>query len=92
MATLAANCGVTLPAKELREDKWEKHDAKSFDKDYVSKMVSDHESVVKLFEKQAKAGNDVETIAFARKYLPTMQAHLEHAMDLKRALSEKPRR
>jgi putative membrane protein len=92
LASLAANCGVTLPAKDLREDKWEKRDAKTFDKDYLAKMVSDHEDVVKLFEKQAKDGNDVETVAFARKYLPTMQAHLQHATDLKRALSEKPRR
>src|SRR5439155_14015108 len=47
LATLAANCGVPLPAKDTRSEKWEKHDAKSFDKDYLAKMVSDHEEVVK---------------------------------------------
>jgi len=86
LATLAANCGVSLPAKDPHPAKWEKHDAKKFDKDYLAKMVSDHEDVVKLFEKYAKDGNDPDAVAFARKHLPKLQAHLQHAVDLKRVL------
>jgi putative membrane protein len=84
LAVLASSKGVTLPAKETQPSKWEKHDAKSFDKDYINKMVSDHEDVVKLFEKQAKNGDDLDAVAFARKHLAKMQHHLQQAVDLKR--------
>lgn len=89
LAALASSRGVSLPAKDPHPDKWEKRDAKNFDKDYLEKMVSDHEDVVKLFEKQSKNGDDPDAIAFARKQLPKMQEHLQHALDLKRVLSDK---
>jgi putative membrane protein len=84
LAMLASSKGVTLPAKEVHPSRWEKHDAKSFDKDYINKMVSDHEDVVKLFEKEAKDGDDADAVAFARKHLPRVQHHLQQAHDLKR--------
>jgi putative membrane protein len=89
LAALASAKGVSIPAKEASPSKWEKHDAKDFDRDYINKMVSDHEDVVKLFEKQAKDGNDADSVAFARKYLPKLQQHLQHASDLKRAYKSK---
>jgi putative membrane protein len=85
LATLASTKGITLPARETQPNRWEKHDAKSFDKDYINKMVSDHEDVVKLFEKQAKDGDDVDAVSFARKHLAKLQHHLQQAVDLKRA-------
>jgi putative membrane protein len=91
LGALATTYGFSLPAKDPHPDRWEKRDAKNFDKEYMDKMVSDHEDVVKLFEKQAKDGHDVEAVAFARKHLPKMQEHLQHALDLKRALSDKRR-
>jgi putative membrane protein len=87
IAALASAYGFTLPAKEPHPSKWEKHDAKSFDRDYVDKMVADQQDVVKMIEKQANDGEDVETVAFARRMLPKMQVHLQRALDLKRALS-----
>lgn len=89
LSSLAAARGISLPAKDPHPDKWEKRDAKDFDKEYLEKMISDHEDVVKLFAKHAKDGDDAEAVAFARKHLPRMQAHLQHAIDLKRALTEK---
>jgi putative membrane protein len=89
LAALASTRGVSLPAKDPHPDKWEKRDAKNFDKEYLEKMVSDHEDVVKLFERQSKNGEDVDTVAFARKHLPKMQEHLQHALDLKRTLTDK---
>jgi putative membrane protein len=86
LASLATAKGVSLPAKELHPGRWEKRDAKNFDRDYINKMVSDHEDVVKLFEKQAKDGDDPDAVAFARKYLSTLQQHLQQAHDLKRLL------
>ena len=91
LAAIASARGISLPAKDPSPERWEKRDAKNFDKEYLEKMVSDHEDVVKLFEKQAKDGHDVEAVAFARKHLPKMQQHLQHALDLKRALSDKRR-
>jgi putative membrane protein len=91
LAKLASGRGLSLPAKDPTPDKWEKRDAKNFDKEYIEKMVSDHEDVVKLFEKQANNGDDADTVAFARKHLAKMQSHLQHALDLKRTLTEKRR-
>jgi putative membrane protein len=85
LATLASAKGVSIPAKEAAPSRWEKHDAKDFDRDYINKMVSDHEDIVKRFEKEAKDGTDPEAVAFARKYLPKLQAHLQHAADLKKS-------
>jgi putative membrane protein len=89
LATLASNRGLALPAKDPNPDRWEKRDAKNFDKEYIEKMVSDHEDAVKLFEKQANKGEDADTVAFARKHLPKLQKHLQAALDLKRMLNEK---
>lgn len=92
LSRLASARSVALPAKDPHPDKWEKRDAKSFDKEYLEQMVDDHEKAVKLFEKQAKDGEDADTVAYARTHLPKMQQHLQQATDLKRALSEKRER
>jgi putative membrane protein len=92
LSGLASSYGVSLPAKDPHPEKWEKRDAKNFDREYLDQMVDDHENVVKLFEKHAKDGEDVGTVAYARKHLPKMQQHLQHALDLKRALTDKRER
>jgi putative membrane protein len=86
LAALAAAKGVSLPAKDNTGDKWSRRNAKSFDHDYLKKMISDHESTVKEFEKEAQDGVDAEVVGFARKYLPKIQQHLQRAADLERAL------
>jgi predicted outer membrane protein len=92
LSSLARARGVSLPAKDPHPDKWEKRDAKNFDKAYLEQMVDDHESVVKLFEKHAKEGEDADVVAFARQHLPKLQQHLQHAIDLKRVLTDKRER
>ena len=86
LALIAANHGVAVPAKNNDTSKWSKKDGKDFDKDYIDKMVSSHEDTVKLFQKEATEGEDVEAVAFARKTLPRLQHHLEQANDLKRLM------
>lgn len=88
IGALATRKGVNLPAKDPAE-KWAKRDAKNFDREYIDKMVADHGDAVKLFEKHAKDGDDVDTIAFARKHLPKMQSHLQKASDLKKLLKNR---
>ncbi|MES2697226.1 MAG: DUF4142 domain-containing protein [Verrucomicrobiota bacterium] len=86
IAALASLKGVNLPAKDPVADRWVKRDGKSFDREYIDKMISTHEETVKLFDKQAKEGEDAETVAYARKHLPKLQAHLQQGLDLKRVL------
>jgi putative membrane protein len=89
LSAMAANRGVSLPAKDPRPERWEKRDAKNFDREYLEQMIDDHEDVVKLFANHAKEGEDADTVAYARKHLPKLQRHLQHAIDLKRALTDK---
>jgi len=53
-----------------------------FDRAYMAQMVKDHEEAVKLFEGQAREGQDAELKAFAAKTLPTIKMHLEMARKL----------
>jgi putative membrane protein len=92
LSKLASSRGVSLPAKDPHPDKWEKRDAKNFDREYLDQMVDDHENAVKLFEKQSRDGEDADTVAYARQHLPKLQTHLQHAIDLKRALDDKRER
>jgi putative membrane protein len=86
LTTIAADRGVTLPAKDTEANRWSKKDSKDFDRDYINKMVSAHEDAVKLFQKEATDGEDAESVAYARKVLPKLQHHLEQANDLKRLM------
>lgn len=83
---LAATKGLTLPSKELDVDKWQTRDAKSFDQEYMEKMVSDHKDTVDLFDKESRKGGDAELTAFASKTLPKLQAHLTRAQEIRKAI------
>jgi putative membrane protein len=85
LAVLAGNKGVTLPGPdEAITEKWSKKD-NGADKDYIDEMVTDHQEVVKLFEKTTKS-SDADISAFAQKMLPTLQHHLQMAEDLQKSL------
>jgi putative membrane protein len=84
LMSLAQARSVELPNKKSETEKWSKKDAKDFDRDYVKKMVSDHKDAVELFRNEAKDGTDPELLEFARKTLPKLEQHYEHANDLKK--------
>lgn len=86
LMSLASTKGLTLPTKDIDVDKWQNRSAKSFDEEYMEKMVSDHKDTVDLFEKEAKKGDDAELTAFANRTLPTLQAHLTKAQDIRKSL------
>lgn len=86
ITALAAVKGVVLPAKDNIAEKWTKRDASDFDVEYLKKIISDHEDAVKLYQKQAREGEDAELVAFARKNLSAVQHHLEQALDLQRSM------
>jgi len=57
------------------------HDG-DFDKQYMRRMVDDHEKDVKAFEHQAKNGKDEDVKALASKTLPTLKEHLKLAHEV----------
>jgi putative membrane protein len=54
-------------------------DGGQFDQRYMEAMVNDHRQSIKLFERQAKSGNDPELKAFAAQTLPKLKKHLAEA-------------
>ncbi len=86
---LAATRNITLPAavaNEKREasNELSKENGKDFDKKFIKMMIIDHERDVKLF-KEAAASADKGVSAFASKYLPMIETHLQKIEDLKKA-------
>jgi putative membrane protein len=84
LSSIAVAKGIQLPAKDEPPHKWQKKDGKDFDKDYIDKMIDDHQEAVKDFEKEANDGKDADIREFARKTLPKLQHHLQQAKDLKK--------
>lgn len=83
LTELATRKGVTLSDREKDYNDWSKKGASEFDEDYVKKMRSAHKDAVDLYEDAARECKDAEVVAYARKYLPKLQAHLRHAEQLK---------
>ncbi len=78
---LAEERTIALPAtisnkKEDGKDDLAELSGKDFDEKFIKMMIIDHERDIKLFEK-ATEFEDNEVSAFAKKYLPTIQAHLD---------------
>jgi putative membrane protein len=89
LIALASAKGVSLPAKDTSiADKWTKRNARSFDKDYLQQMTSDHKDVLDLFRKESTDGVDPDLVAFARKTLPILEQHYQRATDLRKALKD----
>lgn len=90
LQALAGQKGVELKAVDVTDDHGYKRLAgksgTDFDKDYIGVMTDDHEDAAKLFQKEATDGKDADVKAFAEKYLPTIQQHLDRAQALKGTL------
>ena len=87
LKSLAAQKNVTLPTElngkhKAMQDKLSKLKGAAFDSAYMAHMAMAHKEAVTLFQREAKAGKDAETKAFAAKTLPTLQEHLKLAQDL----------
>jgi len=54
----------------------------AFDKAYMQDMVQDHEQDVADFRKEAEHGKDPQLKAFAAKYLPVLEQHLQMAQSI----------
>lgn len=85
--------GITVPSaldkKHQKEvDKLAQQTGAKFDRDYMSRMIDDHENDVKAFDKQAKDGKDPDLKQLAAGALPTLQDHLTQAKEIEARLKK----
>jgi putative membrane protein len=57
----------------------------AFDSAYTQDMVTDHHQDIADFQKEANSGQDPQLKAFAQKYLPVLQQHLQLAQAAEKA-------
>jgi putative membrane protein len=84
LASLAAQKGITIPtapdAKDQKQiDALSKLDGAKFDHTYLKDQVRDHETVLKLMQKEAADGRDADLKSFAQTTTPVIQQHLDMA-------------
>ena len=60
----------------------------AFDRTYMGKMVTDHQTTVELFEAEARDGRDDAVRRWAAQKLPTIRGHLEKARALQTKLGQ----
>jgi putative membrane protein len=85
LGELAKARGVTLPSKtdkkdqELIDQLAKIKGGADFDRAFSKNMVAGHEQAIKIFEAQAKNGQNADVKAWAEKWLPTLKEHLRLA-------------
>jgi putative membrane protein len=87
---LASTKHVALPSKLMADEavtkeRLTKLSGSAFDRAYAGEMVTDHQKAVELFT-TASQSSDSEVKAFATKTLPVLQAHLQHAQELRQSV------
>ena len=91
LKALASAKGLETPAApsmalKARLDLLASSDGSSFDRRYADNFgVNAHEGSIRLYQKAAAKAADADVKAFAAKALPTLQTHLQMAIDLRKA-------
>lgn len=57
-----------------------------FDTLYISSQIKDHQEAITLFQNEINNGSNTRVKAYAQKYLPKLQAHLQSAIDAKTSI------
>jgi putative membrane protein len=84
LMVIARSQNLTLPttpdAKDRStEERLSNMKGQAFDTAYIQDMVQDHQEDIADFQKEAQNGQDPALKAFAQKYLPVLQQHLQMA-------------
>jgi putative membrane protein len=84
LKAIAMRKRITLPAdldadQKAELDRFSQMTRNEFDKAYMQKMVSDHESAVSDFKTEADSGTDRQLRSFAATTLPKLRTHLRMA-------------
>jgi putative membrane protein len=87
LATLAQQKQMTPPDDmdlnhKAAYDRLSKTSGTEFDRVYIQGQVEDHTAVVNAFQNEISNGSDADVKAFAQKYLPAIQHHLDMARQL----------
>lgn len=85
----AAKAGYSVPESldtkhHARIDKLAKLSGAEFDKAYIKDQVKENETDVRTFQDESQAGTNAAVKAFAASTLPTLQAQLAMAKDLRK--------
>ncbi len=89
LKSIASSEGITLPSspnkmQEREDSRLKSGSSSSFDKDYITHQITDHEKTIALFQKEASNGENPALKSYAQKTLPTLQHHLQMAQSLKK--------
>jgi len=87
LQAIAKQQNLTLPTKPdassaATEQRLQASSGTAFDSAYTHDMVQDHQQDVADFQKEASSGQDPALKAFAQKYLPVLQHHLQMAQQI----------
>jgi len=90
LQAIAKQKNLTLPTKPdsataATQQRLQASSGSAFDSAYARDMVQDHQQDVADFQKEATSGQDPELKAFAQKYLPILQHHLQMAQQINTA-------
>jgi putative membrane protein len=88
LAAISRQNNLTLPTKPnatdvATEQRLNATKGAAFDTSYMQEMVQAHTKDVDEFQHEANSGNDPALKAFAQKYLPVLQNHLQMAQGAK---------
>lgn len=91
VSALAAKLNVTLPVTYSEEHKKTAKDlsdkkAKDFDKDFMDAMISNHKKTIAEFKDASDDAMNAEVKTFINNTIPTLQAHLDAAETIRKAL------
>lgn len=84
-ARLATMATRDMRAADKTEKDWADKKGRDYDEAYLEKMIDAHEDTIDVLENGADS-KDPDIAAAARKMLPKVKAHLEHAKQLHKAL------
>lgn len=92
LATLATSKSIPFPTQMLAAHQQQLTQLQgvtgdAFDKAYANLMVQSHQEQVNLFDMAEDEVNDRDLRNFADQKLPTLEAHLRHANELKLAVN-----
>jgi putative membrane protein len=70
--------------REVRDevDRLSKLSGAEFDREYMKRLVQDHDAALTLFETQARDGKDNAITAWTKEVLPTLKKHQQQAKEL----------
>jgi putative membrane protein len=87
LQAIAKQQDLTLPSRPdsasvATEQRLQSSSGAAFDSAYARDMVQDHQQDVADFQKESSSGQDPALKAFAQKYLPVLQHHLQMAKQI----------